>query len=100
MNSLQDLIDLLTNAIQQGGGNLTLPVANLPESKTLIGYLEVDTVIISNAKLTSTAADVTVKGQISVASLTLTNVQATLTGQVENQAALLQLELYSFTSNW
>jgi LysM repeat protein len=100
MNSLQDLINLLTDAIQQGGGNLTLPVANLPESNTLVEALLLDSVTINNAKLTSTASAVTVVGQVSISTLNLTNVQATLTGQVVNQAALLQLQIYSFPSNW
>ncbi|MBI3653172.1 MAG: LysM peptidoglycan-binding domain-containing protein [Acidobacteria bacterium] len=100
MNSLQDLINLLTDAIKQGGGNLTLPVNNLPESTTLVGYFQLDTLTINNAKLSSTASEVTVVGTTSISTLNLTNVQATLTGQVVNQATLLQLQVYSLGANW
>src|ERR1051325_11487452 len=100
MNSLQDLITLLDNAIKKGGGNLTLPVDGLPESETLVGYVKEESVTINNAKLASTSANVTVAGQVNIPSLKLTNVQATLTGMVENQAALLQLEAYDFPSGW
>jgi LysM repeat protein len=99
MNSLQNLINLLNDAITNGGGNLTLPVTDIPESKTLVGYLLVDSIEIVGAKLTSTPTEVTVAGTISV--LGLTKVQASLTGQVDDTGAnLLQLQIFSFPSGW